>query len=126
MPPPPLPNEGQDQKYDYKLKKRLDTPLAAMLPSKYADVDVTEIFPDFRYDKVLRFSRLFGPGKPSSLPQIWRSVRKRRKKKKQQERTSDSGSDQENKRERSKGWILSYAPEPGKDQWQSDDEVRVY
>lgn len=63
--------------------KKLDTPLAAMLPSKYANVDVRELFPDFRPDKVLRFSRLFGPGKPSSLPQIWRSVRKRRHRRKQ-------------------------------------------
>ncbi len=54
-----------------------------MLPSKYANVDVRELFPDFRPDKVLRFSRLFGPGKPSSLPQIWRSVRKRRHRRKQ-------------------------------------------
>lgn len=54
-----------------------------MLPSKYANVDVRELFPDFRPDKVLRFSRLFGPGKPTSLPQIWRSVRRRRRKRKQ-------------------------------------------
>lgn len=32
--------------------KKLDTPLAAMLPSKYANVDVRELFPDFRPDKV--------------------------------------------------------------------------
>lgn len=64
-------------------EKKLSTPLAAMLPSKYANVDVRELFPDFRPDKVLRFSRLFGPGKPSSLPQIWRSVRKKRRKRKQ-------------------------------------------
>lgn len=63
-------------------EKKLETPLAAMLPSKYANIDVRELFPDFRPDKVLRFSRLFGPGKPSSLPQIWRSVRKRRNRRK--------------------------------------------
>lgn len=63
-----------------EVEKKLTTPLAAMLPSKYANVDVRDIFPDFRPDKVLRFSRLFGPGKPSSLPQIWRSVRRRRRK----------------------------------------------
>lgn len=64
-------------------ERKLETPLAAMLPSKYANVDVREIFPDFRPDKVLRFSRLFGPGKPTSLPQIWRSVRRKRRKRKQ-------------------------------------------
>lgn len=62
-----------------------------MLPSKYADVDVRELFPDFRPDKVLRFSRLFGPGKPTSLPQIWRSVRKKRRKRKQSRENRVSG-----------------------------------
>lgn len=70
--------------------KKLETPLAAMLPSKYANIDVRELFPDFRPDKVLRFSRLFGPGKPSSLPQIWRSVRKRRGRRKMSHEGSSS------------------------------------
>lgn len=52
MPPPPLPNGEKEEKYEAKFKKRIETPLAAMLPSKYAEIDVTEIFPDFRYDKV--------------------------------------------------------------------------
>lgn len=60
-------------------KKRLDTPLAAMLPSKYADLDVTELFPAFRRNKVLRFSRLFGLGKKTSLPQIWKNVKSKKK-----------------------------------------------
>lgn len=33
-------------------KRKLETPLAAMLPEKYADVDVREFFPDFRCGKV--------------------------------------------------------------------------
>lgn len=41
----------KSEKGDKELR-RLDTPLAAMLPSKYANVDVTELFPDFRPDKV--------------------------------------------------------------------------
>lgn len=52
MPPPPLPNAFKDEKTGMKSKKKIETPLAAMLPSKYADVDVTQLFPDFRYDKV--------------------------------------------------------------------------
>lgn len=54
MPPPPLPEtekESADLTED-GLKKKLETPLAAMLPSKYANVDVRELFPDFRHDKV--------------------------------------------------------------------------
>lgn len=33
-------------------KRKLETPLAAMLPEKYAHVDVREFFPDFRFGKV--------------------------------------------------------------------------
>lgn len=55
MPPPPVPDDkksdGEEESEDAKSKKR-ETPLASMLPSKYAGIDVTEIFPDFRMDKV--------------------------------------------------------------------------
>ncbi|XP_045448768.1 transcription initiation factor TFIID subunit 1 [Melitaea cinxia] len=84
MPPPSTVPKPKTDK-----PKKLETPLAAMLPSKYANVDVTELFPDFRPDKVLLFSRLFGPGKLSSLPQIWRGVKKRRRRK----RSGSTGSD---------------------------------
>lgn len=65
--------------------KHLDTPLAAMLPDKYKDVDVKDIFPEFRKDQVLRFSRLFGAGKPSHLPQPWKNVKFKRNKRKSTE-----------------------------------------
>ncbi|GBP21203.1 Transcription initiation factor TFIID subunit 1 [Eumeta japonica] len=86
MPPPStIPSQSNQEK-----PKKLETPLAAMLPSKYANVDVRELFPDFRPDKVLLFSRLFGPGKLSSLPQIWRGVRKRRRRKRSGSTSSDT------------------------------------
>jgi len=46
---------------------------------------VTDLFPEFRPGQVLRFSRLFGPAKASSMPQQWRNAKKRKKKKKKQE-----------------------------------------
>jgi transcription initiation factor TFIID subunit 1 len=52
MPPPPPPHHSASN-------KRLDTPLAAMLPSKYANIDVTQLFPDFRVDKVHKQSFTF-------------------------------------------------------------------
>lgn len=55
MPPPPLPSSDKDlddENSNDIRRRKLETPLAAMLPSKYADVDVTELFPDFRFDKV--------------------------------------------------------------------------
>ncbi|XP_069701181.1 transcription initiation factor TFIID subunit 1 isoform X2 [Periplaneta americana] len=136
MPPPPLPGVEKEERDDGSCteqdasaesrRRRLDTPLAAMLPSKYQNVDVTELFPDFHIDKVLRFSRLFGPGKPSSLPQIWRSVRKRRRRRKQHHHDhSDSGSDQDNQREKKRGWTFNYAQPPTADMCESDDEEKL-
>lgn len=129
MPPPPVPSIKLENETDAEAeKRRLETPLAAMLPSKYSGVDVRELFPDFRVDKVLRFSRLFGPGKPSSLPHIWRSVRKRRRKKKHhaqgQSQNSDSGSDTDCPRVK-RGWSFNYASAPKADQVQSDDEEKL-
>ncbi|XP_037823798.1 transcription initiation factor TFIID subunit 1 isoform X1 [Lucilia sericata] len=145
MPPPSIPvrnnmqdmpvKSGSDSGMDSDSKqekapeRKLDTPLADMLPSKYANVDVRELFPDFRPDKVLRFSRLFGPGKPSSLPQIWRHVKKRRRKRKQSRDHkvhnpgSDSTSDSEEPRK--KGFGVHYGPEPKPAQCQSDDEDKL-
>lgn len=71
--------ENQDKSVNDAM---INTPLARMLPEKYRHADVTRLFPHFRPGKVLRFSRLFGPGKVNSLPQIWRGVRRRRKKRK--------------------------------------------
>ncbi|KYN01312.1 Transcription initiation factor TFIID subunit 1 [Cyphomyrmex costatus] len=129
MPPPPIPEEKEiltAEEAEAARQRKLETPLASMLPSKYANIDVTELFPDFRTNKVLRFSRLFGPGKPSSLPQIWRGVRKRRKKKKHYDvRDSDSGSDQDDKKSKFKGWIMQYGPEPSAEACCSDDENKL-
>jgi len=44
-------NEQNNKQTDRS--KRLETPLAAMLPSKYENVDVTTLFPDFRVGKVI-------------------------------------------------------------------------
>ncbi|CAL8079003.1 unnamed protein product [Orchesella dallaii] len=75
---------------DAKLDGALNTPLAAMMPSKYAGVDVRVLFPDFRPGNVLRFSRLFGKGKATSQPNVWKSVKKRRRKRQMAEKSGDS------------------------------------
>lgn len=75
------------------------------------------------YFQVLRFSRLFGPGKPNSLPNIWKNVRKKHKKRKHKESNphdSDSNSDEEKPKHR--GWDFDYA-EPKPELVASDDEV---
>lgn len=50
------------------------------LPKTYNGKTVTELFPEFKHNSVLRFSKLFGPGRPTSLPKIWKGVKKRNKK----------------------------------------------
>ncbi|XP_015433770.1 PREDICTED: transcription initiation factor TFIID subunit 1 [Dufourea novaeangliae] len=129
MPPPPVPEEKEAltaEEAEAARQRKLETPLASMLPSKYANVNVTELFPDFRANKVLRFSRLFGPGKPSSLPQIWRGVKKRRRKKRHHDvRDSDSGSDQDEKKPKFKGWEMNYGPDPNPEMCCSDDEKKL-
>lgn len=55
MPPPPLPSSldlSKNNVNDDEPKRKLETPLAAMLPSKYQNIDVTDLFPDFRHAKV--------------------------------------------------------------------------
>ncbi|EEC16643.1 transcription initiation factor tfii-D, putative, partial [Ixodes scapularis] len=123
MPPPPGEGEG-DGSAQSGNKRNLDTPLAAMLPSKYADLDVTELFPEFRPGQVLRFSRLFGPGKPSSLPQIWRGVRKR-KKKKQQVPSDVDGTSQDGTAKGADPWRLDLASPPPPELCEPDDELRL-
>ncbi|GAV06552.1 hypothetical protein RvY_16518 [Ramazzottius varieornatus] len=52
--------------------RSLNTPLASVLPPELASIDVTDVFPEFRPDKTLRFSRIFTGGRPSSLPKRWK------------------------------------------------------
>ncbi|KAK9885772.1 hypothetical protein WA026_013642 [Henosepilachna vigintioctopunctata] len=129
MPPPPAPidSEGPESTVPESERKKLDTPLAAMLPSKYANVDVTELFPDFRHGKVLRFSRLFGPVKPNSLPNIWKNVRRKRRKKRNKDTSQhmhDSDSNSEEDKPKTRGWFIDYAPDPPPEQCRSDDEEK--
>ncbi|XP_068208830.1 transcription initiation factor TFIID subunit 1 [Palaemon carinicauda] len=133
MPPPPLPrcSEGGNAALSLADRKKLTTPLAAMLPSKYLNIDVREIFPDFRSDSVLRFARLFGPGKISNLPKIWKGV-KRKKKKRLLSTSSEnnySGDDGYNSEEVSSSDIiklcdLKLGPEPTPEVCVADDSVR--
>ncbi|XP_012946001.1 LOW QUALITY PROTEIN: transcription initiation factor TFIID subunit 1 [Aplysia californica] len=69
--------------------RKLNTPLADMMPPELANVDVTSIFPEFRHGQVLRFSRLF---KPAHVPHIWR--KKRKKKEEDEEKKSKEGDKQ--------------------------------
>ncbi|XP_054711819.1 transcription initiation factor TFIID subunit 1-like [Uloborus diversus] len=104
---------------DRELQKKLDTPLAAMLPSKYKNMDVTKLFPEFRHGQVLRFSRLFGPGKTTSLPQIWRGVKKKRREKP----NSEFGDFQRNASKPLRLDIPTSPPLP--EECESDEEIKL-
>lgn len=52
MPPPPPPGSEDSAAAESANSAKPNTPLAAMLPPKYANVDVKEFFPDFRQDSV--------------------------------------------------------------------------
>ncbi|KAJ8966592.1 hypothetical protein NQ314_003444 [Rhamnusium bicolor] len=132
MPPPPAPIIKTEQKDSDSSKstvdgekKKLETPLAAMLPSKYANVDVTELFPDFRHGKVLRFSRLLDLGN-QVVYQIFgkmleKNVKKRKHKESVNQHDTDSNSDDE--RPKNRGWFFDYA-EPIQELLHSDDEEK--
>ena len=75
---------------------------------------VTEIFPEFRPGKVLRFSRLFGPKKYVSAQ--WRGLRKKKKKKKMTSLDGDNIPIQ-------RGFRSKTPPLPRPEDCASDDEV---
>lgn len=75
---------------------------------------------------MLRFSRLFGPGKVSSLPQIWRTAKKlaKQKRKRHRDGTSDSDSEGDHRSKKSDlTWALNYGDAPPQSGCYSDDEV---
>ena len=75
---------------------------------------VKKLFPSFKPNGILRFSSIFGPGKPSSLPRIWQGARKPRRRKGRRGR-GEGGSPRE--------WRLDVDCEVTADMCMSDDEV---
>lgn len=66
---------------DVKKEEEPIRPLANAVPLKYLSVDVEELFPNFKPNKVLRFSKLFSSKNDGKSSQIWQKVRKRKKQK---------------------------------------------
>lgn len=77
------------------------------------------------YEKVLRFLRLFGPGK--NMPSVWRSARRKKKRKHRETQPGTPPPEAEvveQNQEKKSGWIYEYAPPPPPEQCLSDDEVK--
>ncbi|KAM9384962.1 LOW QUALITY PROTEIN: transcription initiation factor TFIID subunit 1 [Pholidichthys leucotaenia] len=107
---------------------RLNLPLAGIMQKDAAKAlpSVTELFPEFRPGKVLRFLRLFGPGK--NMPSVWRSARRKKKRKHrdlQPGTPPPEGEPSEQSQEKKSGWGYEYAPPPPPEQCLSDDEITM-
>ncbi|XP_015772967.1 PREDICTED: transcription initiation factor TFIID subunit 1-like [Acropora digitifera] len=131
MPPPPAPQmsaspsgDGTCDPSDPDKPALAAAPLAGTVGSELLSKEgkltthdgktVTDLFPEFRPGQVLRFSRLFGPAKASSMPQQWRNAKKRKKKKKKQ------GEDEKTVIEQPKT-----PPSPRPEDCMSDDEDKL-
>ncbi|XP_051965254.1 transcription initiation factor TFIID subunit 1 isoform X3 [Xyrauchen texanus] len=108
----------------------LTLPLAGIMQKDAAKAlpGVTELFPEFRPGKVLRFLRLFGPGK--NMPSVWRSARRKRKRKQREPLADmapgDNDSDPpEGEAKKKSGWDYEHAPPPPPEQCLSDDEITM-
>lgn len=108
----------------------LTLPLAGIMQRDAAKAlpGVTELFPEFRPGKVLRFLRLFGPGK--NMPSVWRSARRKRKKKHKDPHSDAPIADGESSvpeggSEKKSGWEYDYAQPPPPEQCLSDDEISM-
>ncbi|XP_028840154.1 transcription initiation factor TFIID subunit 1 isoform X2 [Denticeps clupeoides] len=106
----------------------LTLPLAGIMQKDAAKAlpAVTELFPEFRPGKVLRFLRLFGPGK--NMPSVWRSARRKRKRKQRDPQPGTpppDGETQEGALDKKSGWTYEYAPPPAPEQCLSDDEITM-
>ncbi|XP_012989930.1 transcription initiation factor TFIID subunit 1 isoform X2 [Esox lucius] len=108
----------------------LSLPLAGIMQKDAAKAlpGVTQLFPEFRPGKVLRFLRLFGPGK--NMPSVWRSARRKRKRKHRDPHPGTpppEGAEpmEQQGSEKKSGWEYEYAPAPPPEQCLSDDEITM-
>uniref|UniRef100_A0A4W3HTG0 Transcription initiation factor TFIID subunit n=1 Tax=Callorhinchus milii TaxID=7868 RepID=A0A4W3HTG0_CALMI len=111
---------------DSQKEDKLTLPLAGIMQrdSTKQLPSVTDLFPEFRPGKVLRFLRLFGPGK--NIPSVWRSARrKRRKKHREPQLEAPTREGEEAVKEQRSGWEYHYAPAPPPEQCLSDDEITM-
>nr|XP_033801420.1 transcription initiation factor TFIID subunit 1 isoform X4 [Geotrypetes seraphini] len=119
---------SQESRQDQVKEGKLTLPLAGIMQRDATKQlpSVTDLFPEFRPGKVLRFLRLFGPGK--NVLSVWRSARKKRKKKHRelsQEVQVQEGDGIELVVGKKSPWEYEFAPPPPPEQCLSDDEITM-
>nr|XP_018670467.1 transcription initiation factor TFIID subunit 1-like isoform X2 [Ciona intestinalis] len=90
------------------------------LENKVNNTDIQELFPEFRPNQVLRFLRLFGARKQSSLPNIWRNCRSRKKK-----RNRADGSKDQHEDPKPPPWEVEDGRTPSKEECLTDEELTM-
>ncbi|XP_074863698.1 transcription initiation factor TFIID subunit 1 isoform X1 [Carettochelys insculpta] len=119
----------QDARQAESKEGKLTLPLAGIMQRDATKQlpSVTELFPEFRPGKVLRFLRLFGPGK--NVPSVWRSARRKRKKKHrelmQEVQIQEGETANETGMEEKSPWAYEFAAPPPPEQCLSDDEITM-
>uniref|UniRef100_A0A8C5QR58 Transcription initiation factor TFIID subunit n=1 Tax=Leptobrachium leishanense TaxID=445787 RepID=A0A8C5QR58_9ANUR len=118
----------QERGRDDGKERMLTLPLAGIMQRDASKElpSVTQLFPEFRPGKVLRFLRLFGPGK--NVLSVWRSARRKRRKKHRemaQDAPTKEGEEPEAVPETKSCWEYEYAPPPPPEQCLSDDEITM-
>nr|CAB3266786.1 transcription initiation factor TFIID subunit 1-like [Phallusia mammillata] len=96
------------------------------LEEKVNSKDICELFPEFRPNQVLRFLRLFGGQKATSLPNIWRNCRRRKKKKRPQSSIMDPQTEAPKEASRwLEPWTAPPPPMPSLEECASDEEFTM-
>ncbi|NWI94312.1 TAF1 factor, partial [Pitta sordida] len=119
----------QETRQAESMEGKLTLPLAGIMQRDATKLlpNVTELFPEFRPGKVLRFLRLFGPGK--NVPSVWRSARRKRKKKHrelaQEVQIQEGEVVVESGVEGKSPWEYEFAAPPPPEQCLSDDEITM-
>ena len=126
MPPPTSAPVATSRQLPPQNNGPIKKPLASMLPEKYKNVDIQGLFPEFRENQVLRFSRLF-PIKSSYRPRIWKNVKRRFKTEQSDAESAAGGDEPAVKRSKDGEWTLNIAPPPSDpDAYVEDQAVRFH